>query len=60
VTDDPTADLDLFSLESGDGPDVEALPEGAGLATYSTASTLSTASCPISSATCVSSANCQA
>lgn len=52
-------ELDLFSLETGDGPDLEVLPGAVALATYSTASTISSASCPVSSATCVSSANCQ-
>ena len=43
-------ELDLFSLETWDGPDLESLPAGAALATYSTSSTVRTGSCPWSSA----------
>ena len=57
MTPDPD-DLDLFQVESPDALDLEHLPQGNALGTFSTASTASTASCPISSATCVMTANC--
>lgn len=52
------SDVDLFSVETSDSLDIESLPQGVALGTFSTASTSSTASCPISSAACIMSANC--
>lgn len=47
------SDVDLFSVESLDSLEIENLPQGVALGTFSTTSTASTASCPISSATSV-------
>lgn len=50
--------IDLTSVGEAIDFELEAMPESAALATYSTASTASTASCPISSATSIMTANC--
>ena len=48
-----TDDVDLFRVDTPDGLEIENLPSGVALGTFSTTSTASTASCPISSATSV-------
>ena len=54
---DPPA-LDLFSIESPDGLDLEQMPVGVALGTLSTTSTASTAGCPVSSAGTAATAGC--